>query len=116
MPTLAYRRLRGDMIECYKLTSGKYDSRVSQFLTLQEEVQEIPNRTRGHRKRLYVKTSKNPIRTNSFAYRVVDIWNKLPEEIVTADKMNTFKNRLDRLWEQEDIMFNFEKCMRKIKK
>ena len=28
LPTLAYRRTRGDMIEVYKLLHGKYDSDV----------------------------------------------------------------------------------------
>jgi len=29
LPTLKYRRLRGDMIETYKMLSGKYDVSVS---------------------------------------------------------------------------------------
>ena len=29
LPTLIYRRSRGDMIETYKLLSGKYDSQVA---------------------------------------------------------------------------------------
>jgi len=28
MPTLHYRRVRGDMIETYKILSGKYDTNV----------------------------------------------------------------------------------------
>ena len=31
LPTLAYRRSRGDMIEVYKLLQGKYDSDVSKL-------------------------------------------------------------------------------------
>ena len=35
LPTLSYRRLRGDMIEIYKILTGKYDSSVtSNFVTL----------------------------------------------------------------------------------
>ena len=29
LPTLTYRRARGDMIETYKLLSGKYDNQAS---------------------------------------------------------------------------------------
>ncbi|KAK2193528.1 hypothetical protein NP493_10g02012 [Ridgeia piscesae] len=37
LPTLSYRRLRGDMIEIYKILTGKYDSSVtSNFVTLRE--------------------------------------------------------------------------------
>ena len=33
LPTLSYRRLRGDMIETYKIMTGKYDSDVTTNLT-----------------------------------------------------------------------------------
>ena len=32
LPTLAYRRIRGDLIETYKIASGKYDPEVSDIL------------------------------------------------------------------------------------
>ena len=32
LPTLAYRRFRGDMIELYKILTGKYDVSVSSSL------------------------------------------------------------------------------------
>jgi len=34
LPTLIYRRSRGDMTETYKLLSGKYDSQVALKLPL----------------------------------------------------------------------------------
>ena len=44
MPTLKYRRLRGDMIETYKITSGVYDREVTDgFLCL-----DANTRTRGN--------------------------------------------------------------------
>ena len=49
LPTLALRRERGDMIECYKILHGVYDSKVSGgILKLHEG-----SRTRGHSFRLY---------------------------------------------------------------
>ena len=45
LPTLAYHRLRGDMIELYKILTEKYDADVSSnFVTLR--VNELD--TRGH--------------------------------------------------------------------
>ena len=36
LPTLSYRRVRGDMIEMYKILTGKYDTRVSNFVNLKK--------------------------------------------------------------------------------
>ena len=37
LPTLAYRRTHGDMVEVYKLLHGKYDSDVSNIVKLHKE-------------------------------------------------------------------------------
>ena len=42
LPTLAYRRTRGDMIEMFKILTGKYDSHVTNFIQLNT------NNTKGH--------------------------------------------------------------------
>ena len=41
--TLKYRRIRGDMIEVYKILTNKYDSGVNLYLEKQHD-----NITRGH--------------------------------------------------------------------
>jgi hypothetical protein len=38
LPTLAYRRIRGDMIEVYKIIKGCYDREASSFLKLMSEI------------------------------------------------------------------------------
>jgi len=43
LPTLKYRRIRGDMIEVYKILTNKYDSGVNVYLEKQQY-----NTTRGH--------------------------------------------------------------------
>ena len=34
LPTLRFRRLRGDMIETYKILTGKYDKSVTEFMPM----------------------------------------------------------------------------------
>ena len=46
LPTLAYRRLRGDMIEMFKIATGKYDADVSSFINPRT------NALRGHQFKL----------------------------------------------------------------
>ena len=43
LPTLKYRRIRGDMIEVYKILTNTYDSRVNLYLEKQQD-----SITRGH--------------------------------------------------------------------
>ena len=34
--------------------------------------------------------------------------NQLPEKVVKAKSTNSFKNRLDKAWKNQDILYNFE--------
>ena len=64
LPTLAYRRLRGDMIECFKLTTERYDRQVSNNLL------KFSNNTtsRGHQLKLEKRRTRLEIRKNSFFF------------------------------------------------
>ena len=59
------------------------------------------DRTRGHTLKLKKSQFKLNIRGHSFTQRVVNLWNALQEETVTATNINTFKNRLDKEWENK---------------
>ena len=92
LPSLEFRRLRGDMIEVYKILHEKYDPETtSTLLTLTSS----NSSTRSNDFKL-VKIRPN---TDRFKYfftnRVVNPWNNLPKEIVNASNVNTFKNHID---------------------
>jgi len=38
---------------------------------------------------------------------VLIIWNSLPDLVVGADTLNTFKSRLDKHWLDQDVLCNF---------
>ena len=101
LPTLAYRRTRGDMIEVYKLLHGKYDSDVSNIVKLHKD-SDTREETRGHRLKLFIERACTNVRKESFSLRVTRLWNDLPEVVVTAPSVN-FKNRLDRHWSTEEF-------------
>lgn len=50
----------------------------------------------GHCLKLKKKSCRKDIRKYFFSQRVIDPWNNLPEFVVTAPSLNTFKNRLDK--------------------
>ena len=104
LPSLSYRRSRGDVIEVYKIMSGKYDPEISNIFQHQE--QENRN-TRGHKYKLFKPRCRLNVRKNSFCIRVVNMWNSLSENVVTANTLLTFERRLDRYWENEDQFYNY---------
>ena len=77
-----------DMIETYKigLVTGKYEEHVAPALA------KVSNYvTRGNDSRLMKSRSKYDLRKYSFTSRIVNIWNSLPNWVVSANTTNTFK-------------------------
>jgi ribonuclease P/MRP protein subunit RPP40 len=90
LTTLETRRLRGDLIEVFKIFKGFDDLDPNMFFELSQA------NTRGHSLKLIKPRCRLDIRKFSFAHRVVDIWNNLDEGIVACDSINGFKNRIDK--------------------
>ena len=88
--TLEDRRKRGDMIEVFKFLKDINKTDSGQWFHLANNV-----RTRGHRFKLVKNRSRLDIRKNFFSQRVVNDWNSLPEVVVEAESINSFKNRYD---------------------
>jgi len=92
--TLQTRRLWGDLIETFKIITGKEQVNRETFFQLNRNVYD----TRGHCFKLATSQSRLEVRCNFFSQRVIPQWNKLSAHVVTADTVNTFKNRLDKEW------------------
>ena len=89
--SLVERRVRGDMIEVYKLLTRKEQVDHKQFFTLAD----MPYDLRGHEKKL-VKGRSFDSRKFFFSQRVVNGWNRLPAKVVNTESVNSFKNAYDR--------------------
>ena len=105
MPNLLYRRLRGDMIEVYKMLSGTY---TNTSLPLDMSVN---TRTRGHSKKLAQQHVNLDVHKYFFRNRVIRSWNHLPEAVVNAPSIKSFEKRLDRFWDKYSIKFDLDKCL-----
>ena len=90
---LEKRRERGDLIQVYKLIKGFDKIDYRQFFELAGNF-----RTRGHRFRIVKVRSRLDIRSKFFSQRVVNVWNEPPVNVVEAETVNSFKNRLDDHW------------------
>lgn len=93
LPSLEKRRLRGDLIETFKIITGRENVKLEDFF----ELATTDRTLRGHRYKLFVKRCNTTLRQNFFSQRVVNAWNSLPNEVVEATSVNCFKNRLDKL-------------------
>ena len=110
LPTLSYRRLRGDLIEIYKILSGKYDPDVCQdFINLRDQYlgPDAPE-TRGNDRRIYVENPRLDVRKYSFPHRAVHVWNDLPNCAVKAETIIDFEVSLDNYMGPQDIIYDHE--------
>ena len=86
--------VRGDQIEVCKIMHG-YEGleglNKDMFFRIKND-----SRTRGHSLALIKCHSRLDIKKYTFSQRVVNDWNKLPEECINATSVNMFKNRIDR--------------------
>ena len=103
LPTLAYRRSRGDMIETFKILRGFYDPAcTTNIFTRREE-----DITRGNSYKLYKSRIRLNIKKNSSSSRVIDSWNSLPECVIQATTIQDFEKRLDSHWNNQDRKFDY---------
>ena len=47
------------------------------------------------------------MRKFSFPNRIIQLWNSLPDYVVSSPTLNTFKARLDRFWENQEFRYNW---------
>ena len=87
LTSLADRHFRGDLIEAYKIVTGREKVKKADFFVFSDS---------GHNLRgLCYKLDTTRCRRNFFSQRVVGPWNLLPAHVVEALTVNAFKNRYD---------------------
>lgn len=102
LPSLEYRRRRGDMIQVFKIIHGLERIPVDTFF------EHSTSNTRGHSLKIVKQRCSTKIRQDAFSQRVINDWNTLPEEVVTATTVNAFKARLDRVWKDKRFCSPYE--------
>jgi len=97
--SLLYRRRRGDMIQVYKIVHKLEDMGERNIIQL------AAGRTRGHSYKLEKPRCNQRLRQHAFGHRVINDWNHLPEEVVNAPSLDSFKGRLDSHWSHLHYIF-----------
>ena len=95
LPSLEFRRLRGDLLECYKILHNIYDPLTTNTLLTHSSLT-TSTTTRSHDFKLV----KGRVNGNKFQHfftnRIINVWNRLPNEVVNAKTINSFKNLIDK--------------------
>ena len=96
MVTLEKRRQRGDLIQAYKVLSGKDQVDASKWFSFAQP-REGGATTRSLTGKLNVvrNEGRTEIRRNFWSVRVCDQWNSLPDHVKEQETTNGFKNALD---------------------
>ena len=90
LTTLETRRLRGDQIEVFKIVNGyEYVDRNMFFKLKEGSRHQRPNAASVKEQ------CRLDMRKYSFSQRVINKWNKLPNDCVNASSVNVFKNIID---------------------
>ena len=89
LTTLETRRIRGDLIEVYRIMNG------IEAIDWKLLFSKAPyDGTRGHTMKLEKKVIRLDIRKYFFSQRVIDYWNALPQIAIDAKSINQFKSQL----------------------
>ena len=95
LPSLEFRRLRGDLIETYKICHNLYDPVTTNTL-LKFNV----SNTRSHNFKLLKPRVNSTQFLQFFTNRVINVWNNLPQDTVNAGSVNIFKNCVDKFFKE----------------
>ena len=108
LTTLRERRLRGDLIQTFKIINGIDDIDSTKFFSMQADtsthatrqaataaVNEDGTITTTNRLSINPQNGRLDIRRQSFSNRVVNDWNALPSYVTEAISVNNFKNLYD---------------------
>ena len=104
LPSLQYKRQRGDMIETLKILTGRVRLDPTLLFTFVSDTSR-----RGHIYKLY-KHAPRRVREQSFGICIMNEWNNLPRWVVKAEDLDQFKNNVDSHWHAWQYLTPFPSC------
>ena len=106
LTSLRTRRLRGDLIQQFRIIHGidSLEWPTGNNFANSLSVDGVVKNLRGHKYRITSEITKNNDRFNFFKNRIAEHWNKLTNEIVGAKSTNSFKAKIDKYFKENNIL------------
>ena len=89
--SLEKRRIRGQLIETFKMLKGIENIDYNKLFTLSN------NQTRSNGLKLNLKRFNTTQCGNFYTYKISSYWNRLPADVVNSTNVNQFKLKLDKV-------------------
>ena len=99
LTTLEERRWRGDMIQTWRIMTGKDMVKVETWFDLEVDRERVGATTTRHARQTHAIRPRNyryEERGKFFSNRVVQDYNSLPQSVKQSTDINSFKNSLDK--------------------
>ena len=98
LTTLETRRVRGDLIEVFKILNKLENVDEREFFERCRGVDVFTgtSKTRGNDFKLNKQRVRLDVAKYGFGNRIVDDWNRLPNSVVKEGSLNTFKGKVDK--------------------
>ena len=103
LPTLKATRIRGDLIQTYKMFNNIYNVDKACFLD-----SPLINITRNSTDKILMQHCKKNIRKYYFSNRVVPLWNQLTPNMKRAPSINMFKNLIEEYLLRNNIIYDHD--------
>jgi Reverse transcriptase (RNA-dependent DNA polymerase) len=100
LDSLQLRRLKADLIMCYKILNGLVDVNTSSFFK-----RSLCPSTRGNSLKLAKLAVASERDKNFFTNRVINIWNALPDVVVTSCSVSSFKRNIANVSLSDYLLF-----------
>ena len=101
LPLLKFRRIRGDLIQAFKIINKLDNTDRDNFFTFNNS-----SKTRNSQNKLYKPLATTRLRASFFSIRVINHWNSLSHAARNAKDLLTFKKLID--IELKNIMYAYD--------
>ena len=87
-----YKRQRSDMLHVFRIINDIDQINTDKYFKFNDRL------SRKNSLNLVKPRALTSFKQHCFSHRIVNLWNELPDNVVLAVSINSFKNNLEKAW------------------